>query len=209
MLPQRRRWNPFEVMYIVDHDGNKKSVVKSRHQATLSFVEQVSYTYRMAEEFLDMAYVSIKNSNVLQRGRVKYSVGVFSLVHALELTYKLLRLKEGITVLPGGGIRKYRRTHDLIELFAEMTRPDRTAISKIIKNAGWKSHCEFHGYVERSLRFLDRKYYDFNSSNDHYTHDLLRREDYKFYPEIFRLCESVLQYAASTIWRDTSFSSDL
>ena len=163
----------------------------------------------MAEEFMDVAYVSIKNSNVLQRGRVKYSVGVFNLVHALELTYKLLLLKEGITVLPGGGMEKYPYTHDLKELFAKMTKLDRTAISKVMKDAGWKSHCEFHGFVGGSLRFLDRKYYDFNSSTDHYTHDLRKREDHRFYPEIFRLCDSVLQYAASTIWKDTSFSSDL
>ena len=58
-------------------------------------VGRVSSLYPMSEEFMLLAKAELKNSGILQRGRIKYSAGIFCLGHALEInvqTYLVERL---------------------------------------------------------------------------------------------------------------------
>ena len=84
-----------------------------------------------------------------------------------------------------------------------MTNEDNNAIHQIVRDAGWDSCDHFHDFVANDIRFTDRKYYDFLSSFDHWTHDLSGQNlDHKFWPQIVCLCERLHRYAASTIWTD-------
>ena len=169
-------------------------------QATATDVGQVSSLYLMSEEFMLVAKSELKNSDFLQRGRIRYSAGIFCLGHALELTYKLLLLKDG------GG---YPEGHRFDRLLGCMTKEDKDAIHQIVRDAGWDSCDHFHCFMAKDIRHTDRKYYDFLSSFDHWTHDRSGQNlDHKLWPQIVRLCENLHRYAASTIWKDPTLPSD-
>ena len=169
-------------------------------QATATDVGQVSSLYLMSEEFMLVAKSELKNSDFLQRGRIRYSAGIFCLGHALELTYKLLLLKDGGDY-PGG--------HRFDRFFGCMTKEDKDAIHQIVRDAGWDSCDHFHCFMAKDIRHTDRKYYDFLSSFDHWTHDRSGQNlDHKLWPQIVRLCENLHRYAASTIWKDPTLPSD-
>ena len=169
-------------------------------QATATDVGQVSSLYLMSEEFMLVAKSELKNSDFLQRGRIRYSAGIFCLGHALELTYKLLLLKDG------GG---YPKGHGFDRLLGFMTKEDKDAIHQIVRDAGWDSCDHFHCFMAKDIRHTDRKYYDFLSSLDHWTHDRSGQNlDHKLWPQIVRLCENLHRYAASTIWKDPTLPSD-
>ncbi len=169
-------------------------------QATATDVGQVSSLYLMSEEFMLVAKSELKNSDFLQRGRIRYSAGIFCLGHALELTYKLLLLKDGGDY-PGG--------HRFDRFLGCMTKEDKDAIHQIVRDAGWDSGDHFHCFMAKDIRHTDRKYYDFLSSFDHWTHDRSGQNlDHKLWPQIVRLCENLHRYAASTIWKDPTLPSD-
>ena len=168
--------------------------------ATATDVGKVSSLYLMSEEFMLLAKSELKNSGFLQRGRIRYSAGIFCLGHALELTYKLLLLKDGV---------KYRRWHRFAGLFGCMTKEDKNAIHQIVRDAGWDSCDDFHNFMANDIRFTDRKYYEFLSPLDHWTHDRSGQNlDHKFWPQLVCLCERLHRYAASTIWTDPTLPSD-
>ena len=159
----------------------------------------------MSENFMLLAKSELKNSGILQRGSIRYSTGIFCLGHALELTYKLLLSKEEIN---------YPKVHKLTRLFGYMTKKDRNAIRKIVKYEGWESCDKFHYFMAKDIRLTDRKYYDFRSSYDHWTHDAKCEKsgpsmNHMYWPQIVKLCEILHQYAASTIWIDPTLRSDL
>ena len=175
-------------------------------QATATDVGQVSSLYLMSEEFMLVAKSELKNSDFLQRGRIRYSAGIFCLGHALELTYKLLLLKDGGGYPKG---RRYPEGHGLDRLLGFMTKEDKDAIHQIVRDAGWDSCDHFHCFMAKYIRHTDRKYYDFISSLDHWTHDRSGQNlDHKLWPQIVRLCENLHRYAASTIWKDPTLPSD-
>ena len=168
--------------------------------ATATDVGKVSSLYLMSEEFMLLAKSELKNSGFLQRGRIRYSAGIFCLGHALELTYKLFLLKDGV---------KYRRWHRFAGLFGCMTKEDKNAIHQIVRDAGWDSCDHFHNFMANDIRFTDRKYYEFLSPLDHWTHDRSGQNlDHKFWPQLVCLCERLHRYAASTIWTDPTLPSD-
>ena len=168
--------------------------------ATAVDVDRVSSLYLMSEEFMLLAKSELKKSGFLQRGRIRYSAGIFCLGHALELTYKLLLLKDR---------GDYPWVHEFARLFGCMTKEDKNAIHQIVRDAGWDSCDHFHYFMANDIRFTDRKYYDFLSSFDHWTHDLSDQNlDHKFWPQIVCLCERLHRYAASTIWTDPTLPSD-
>ncbi|MDD9987534.1 MAG: hypothetical protein OXQ31_14765 [Spirochaetaceae bacterium] len=169
-------------------------------QATETGVGQVSSLYLMSEEFMLLAKSELKNSDFLQRGRIRYSAGIFCLGHALELTYKLLLLKDRGT---------YPTGHNFERLFGCMTKEDKHAICQIVRDAGWDSCDHFHDFMANDIRFTDRKYYDVLSSLDHWTHDLSDQNlDHKLWPQVVRSCEHLHRYAASTIWKDPTLPSE-
>ena len=169
-------------------------------QATATEVGQVSSLYLMSEEFILLAKSELKNSDFLQRGRIRYSAGIFCLGHALELTYKLLLLKDR---------GDYPEGHRFAWLFGRMIKEDKDAIRQIVRDAGWASCDHFHVFMANDIRFTDRKYYDFLSPLDHWTHDLSGQNlDHKLWPQVFLLCENLHRYAASTIWIDPTLPSD-
>ena len=137
-------------------------------QATATDVGQVSSLYLMSEEFMLVAKSELKNSDFLQRGRIRYSAGIFCLGHALELTYKLLLLKDGGDYPKG---HRYPQGHGFDWLLGFMTKEDKDAIHQIVGDAGWDSCDHFHCFMAKDIRHTDRKYYDFLSSFDHWTHD--------------------------------------
>ena len=168
--------------------------------ANATDVGQVSSLYLMSEEFMILAKSELKNSDFLQRGRIRYSAGIFCLGHALELTYKLLLLKDG------GG---HPKGHSFDRLFGCMIKEDKDAIYQIGTDAGWDSCDHFHDFMADDICFTDRKYYDFLSPFDHWTHDRSGQNlDHKLWPQIVRLCENLHRYAASTIWKDPTLPSD-
>ena len=169
-------------------------------QATETGVGQVSSLYLMSEEFMLLAKGELKNSDFLQQGRIRYSAGIFCLGHALELTYKLLLLKDRGT---------YPNGHRFNRLFGRMIKEDKDAICQIVRGHGWASCDHFHDFMANDIRFTDRKYYDVLSSFDHWTHDLSGQDlDHKLWPQVVRLCENLHRYAASTIWKDPTLPSD-
>ena len=169
-------------------------------QATATDIGQVSSLYLMSEEFMLVAKSELKNSDVLQRGRIRYSAGIFCLGHALELTYKLLLLKDG---------GDYPKGHGFDRLLGRMTKEDKDAIHQIVRDAGWDSCDHFHDFMAEEIRFTDRKYYDVLSYLDHWTHDRSGQNlNHKLWPQIVRLCENLHRYAASTIWKDPTLPSD-
>ena len=169
-------------------------------QATTTEVGQVSSLYLMSEEFMLLAKSELKNSDFLQRGRIRYSAGIFCLGHALELTYKLLLLKDR---------GDYPKGHRFDRLFGRMNKEDKDAIRQIVRDAGWASCDHFHDFMANDIRFTGRKYYDFLSPLDHWTHDLSGQNlDHKLWPQVFLLCENLHRYAASTIWIDPTLPSD-
>ena len=169
-------------------------------QATATDVGQVSSLYLMSEEFMLVAKSELTNSDILQRGRIRYSAGIFCLGHALELTYKLLLLKDG---------GDYPKGHRFDRILGRMTKEDKDAIHQIVRDAGWDSCDHFHDFMAEEIRFTDRKYYDVHSYFDHWTHDRSGQNlDHKLWPQVVRLCENLHRYAASTIWKDPTLPSD-
>ena len=161
---------------------------------------QVSALYLMSENFMLFAKSEL-SSDISQWGSIRYSAGIFCLGHALELTYKLLLLKERIN---------YPKEHELARLFGLMTEEDRNAIRWIVRDEGWKTCCQFHDFMAKEICLTDRKYYDFRSPFDHWTHDQSGQNlDHKFWPQIVGLCDRLHRYAASTIWKDPTLRSDL
>ena len=141
-----------------------------------------------------LAKSELKNSDFLQRGRIRYSAGIFCLGHALELAYKLLLLKDR---------GDYPKGHSFDRLFGRMNKEDKDAICQIVRDAGWDSCDPFHDFMANDIRFTDRKYYDFLSPLDHWTHDRSGQNlDHKLWPQVVLLCENLHRYAASTIWID-------
>ena len=184
--------------------------------ATAVDVDRVSSLYLMSEEFMLLAKAELKNSGILQRGRIKYSAGIFCLGHALELTYKLLLLKDSVRGhhTPWNRRRPSREAdypsgHNLAKLFGYMTKEDTISIHKLVRDTGWDSCDHFHEFMKTEIRFTDRKYYHFLSSLDHWTHDLSGQSlDHKLWPQLVCLCERLHRYAASTIWTDPILPSD-
>ena len=161
---------------------------------------KVSALYLMSEEFMLLSKSEL-SSDISQWGSIRYSAGIFCLGHALELTYKLILSKEGVS---------FPKRHELPRLFGCMTKEDQNAIRRLVNDAGWQSCCQFHDFMANEIRLTDRKYYEFRSSFDHWTHDQSSQNlDHRFWPQIVILCEILHRYAASTIWIDITLRSDM
>lgn len=161
---------------------------------------QTGALYFMSEEFIGLAVTTLRESGYTQRGMFKYSVGIFCLGQALELTYKSLLRRDDI---------EYPYSHDFIKLFKLMNLNIRNDIASTVRGAGWSSCDEFHGYMNEVVGAVNRKYHEAHSGFDLWTHDQSGQNlGHKLWPQLFDLCKKLHQYAASVIWIDPSLPSD-
>ena len=155
---------------------------------------RVSTLYLMSEEFRRLAWVALREAGMFQQA--KYNAGIFCLGHALELTYKMLLVKDGL---------RYRRSHDFGGLFTRMEPGTQCDVESIARKAGWPTCDEFHGFLANELDFVDRKYHEDSSGWDHWTRDETGQNiGHKLWPQVFDLCDALHRYAASTVWKDPS-----
>ena len=161
---------------------------------------RISCFYLMSGEFMLLAKVSLKRSEFSQAGMIRYDAGIFCLGHALELTYKMLLLKDG-KVPP--------KSHDHAALFASMTPETRNGIDSRVREAGWDSCEDFHDFLANDISFVGRKYYEGGSLFDLWTHDRSGQgRDHMLWPQLVFLCERLHRYAASTVWIDPSLPDE-
>ena len=160
---------------------------------------RLSCLHLMSEEFTTLAKIALNYSGFSQRGWIRYDAGLFCLGHALELTYKILLLKDGI---------KYPKSHDYAKLFGCMTEGTQNDMHLIAQDAGWSSCDEFHKFLATDIDFVKRKYYEPVSVFDFWTNDRSGKLDHQLWPQVVVLCDRLHQYAASTIWLDPTLPSD-
>lgn len=171
-----------------------------RREVSAQSAGRIACFYLMSEEFMLLAKVSLRRSGFLQKGRVRYDAGIFCLGHALELTYKMLLLKDG---------REPPKSHDHAALFGRMTPETQSGIDSRVRKADWDSCDDFHGFLASDISFVGRKYYEGHGMLDLWTHDRSgSRLDHKLWPQLVVLGERLHRYAASTVWIDSTLPSD-
>ncbi len=155
---------------------------------------RLSAVYLMSEEFRLLAEVALREAGFFRQAR--YNAGIFCLGHALELTYKMLLMKDGI---------RDCRLHDFGKLFKRMELGTQSALASIVCKAGWPTCDDFHEFLANELDIVDRKYHEASSGWDHWTRDQTGQNiGHKLWPELLALSEALHQYAASTLWKDPS-----
>ncbi len=162
---------------------------------------RISSFYLMSEEFMSLSKIALRHSSRFsQRGMIRYHAGIFCLGHALELTYKVLLLKDG------SDPPKY---HDFDKLFRQMKTNTRENMSTIIQHEGWNSCNEFHQFMATRIDFTKRKYYESGNPLDYWTHDRSGSNiNHMLWPPVVQLCEYLLRYAASTVWLNPAVPAD-
>ncbi len=107
---------------------------------------RISGLYLMSEEFRLLAAVALREAGHFRQA--KYNAGIFCLGQALESTYKMLLLKDGI---------QNWRSHDFGKLFKRMESGTQSNIGSIVCKAGWPTCDGFHEFLANELDFCGQE----------------------------------------------------